>query len=491
VPDWSLPANHTVAPSLLDVAEAVARNLPTTRAQLEELSRIPSISADGHDPTQVRHSADATGDLLRRAGLEHVRLLEIDGAHPYVTGEWLHAGDGAPTVLLYAHHDVQPVGTPDRWTSPPFEPTERDGRLFGRGTADDKAGVLVHVAAIRAWLDARGHLPVNVKVIIEGEEEIGSPHLEAFLAAHADELRSDVIVLTDLPNWKVGWPALTYALRGMGELFVTLEALEQPVHSGMWGGPFPDALTAMIHLLATLHDADGAIAVPGYGDDARKPTHAERERLDALGADVAQLAAEARVLDGVQVIGDPTVGVLDKLWLRPTITPIGIDAPSVRDASNQLINRVRVKLSLRMAPGMDIDRAVAQLRDHLAANVVWGLHVSFDEGPRNAGWTTEPSGPAFDAAEAAMTAAYGRAPAHIGCGGSIPFVQPFSDAFDGAPCLLTGIEDPHTNAHGEDESLHLDDFHRACLTEALLLAELATRSGDLLDGVSPTSATSG
>ncbi len=473
------PASPTVPDAvrddLRDVAASCLGGMDRTRRELEELVRIPSISADGFDPAQCRRSAQATADLLRDCGLDDVRLLEVEGAHPYVTGQWLGAGEDAPTVLLYAHHDVQPVGTPDRWNSEPFTPTERDGRLFGRGTADDKAGVLVHVAAIRAWLDTRGELPINVKVIIEGEEEIGSPHLPAFLEQYAQELHADVIVLTDLPNWKVGWPALTTALRGMGEMYVTLESLRQPVHSGMWGGPFPDAFTAMARLIASLHDDNGAIAVDGFEDEVRAPTAQERARLEALDADIDLLREEAGVLDGVQLVGDPASSVLERIWMRSTITPIGIDAPSVQQASNQLVNRVRAKLSVRFAPGQDPARCLDLLADHLRKHTPWGLHCEVEPGHSNGAWATEPTGPAFEAAAAAMEAAYGHPVAYIGCGGSIPFVQPFSEAFGGAPCLLTGIEDPATNAHGEDESLHLGDFANACLTEVLLLAELADR----------------
>jgi cysteinylglycine-S-conjugate dipeptidase len=471
-----LPAADRVDADLAEVVRAVAERIGWTRDELETLVRIPSISAAGHDPSEVRRSAEATARLLEAAGLDDVRLLEVDGAHPYVYGAWLDAGDDAPTVLLYAHHDVQPVGTPEGWSSEPFEPTERDGRLYARGAADDKAGILVHAAAIRAWLDARGSLPVNVKVVIEGEEEIGSPNLTRFLDAYADLLRSDVIVLTDLPNYKVGWPGLTYALRGMGECTVTVRALEQPVHSGMWGGPIPDALTATVQLLATLHDDRGAIAVDGFADDVRAPSDDERARLAAL-EDPAAFRSEARVLDGIEWIGDEALGVWERVWMQPTITPIGIDAPSVTEASNTLLAKVRAKLSCRFAPGQDPDRAMRVLADHLRANAPWGTEVTVEIGERNPAWVTEPAGPAWEAAEAAMTAAYGREPATLGCGGSIPFVEPFSEAFGGAPCLLTGIEDPATNAHGEDESLHLGDLTNACVAEALLFAELARRLG--------------
>ncbi|MFA9444135.1 M20/M25/M40 family metallo-hydrolase [Egicoccus sp. AB-alg6-2] len=476
-----LPAATRVPSGLDDVAERLMAQMPQTVAWLEDLVRIPSISVQPEYADDCRRSAERTAQRLRDAGLEDVELLELDGTHPYVTGSWLRAGDDAPTVLLYAHHDVQPVGTPERWSSSPFEPTEREGRLYGRGAADDKAGIMAHVAAIRAWLDTRGTLPVNVKVVIEGEEEIGSPNLERFLDTYGARLRADVIVLTDLTNWKVGWPGLTYALRGMADVVVTVRAMQQPVHSGMWGGVVPDALTATVRLLASLHDDAGAIAVDGFEDDVRALADDERARLEALEGDGEALADdfrdEARLVAGAEFVGDDRRTILERLWMRPTITPTGMDVPAVAAASNTLLAQVRTKLSCRLAPGQDPDRALDALRRHLETNVPWGLEVQVDVGERNRAWVTEPGGGAWDAAVAAMTAAYGREPAAMGCGGSIPFVEPFSDAFGGAPCLLVGVEDPGSNAHGEDESLHLEDFAKACLTEAFLLAELGRDAG--------------
>ncbi len=468
-----LPTGTAVPDHLDDVAAALAAWQPTARQHLEDLVRIPSISAQPDHAHEVRRSADQVVEVLRSAGLEHVRLLELDGVHPYVTGEWCHAGDDAPTVLLYAHHDVQPVGTPDRWGSEPFTPTERDGRLFGRGAADDKAGIMAHVAAIRAWLTARGTLPVNVKVIIEGEEEIGSPHLGAFLERYAELLQADVIVLTDLVNWKLGWPGLTTTLRGMADATITVRSLEQPVHSGMWGGAVPDALTATTRLLASLHHDDGSIAVAGFADDVRPMSDDERAQVAALGEDPDEIRHEVRMLDGVRFVGDPDRTLLERMWAQPTITPTGMDVPSVSDASNTLLARVDTKLSCRLAPGQDPDRAMEALAQHLRDHTPWGVHVEVALGERNPAWVMEPGGAAWDAAIDAMAAAYGRDPAILGCGGSIPFVGPFSDAFGGAPCLLVGIEDPASNAHGEDESLHLEDFVKACLTEAFLLGGLA------------------
>jgi cysteinylglycine-S-conjugate dipeptidase len=475
VPVTSFPTGVRPPEGLEDVAAAVAANTGRTRAWLEELVRIPSISALPEHGQDLVISASRTAELLEAAGMTDVALLEVPGAPPYVSGSLEAEGAAdAPTVLLYAHHDVQPVATADRWSSPPFEPTERDGRLYGRGAADDKAGVLAHVAAIRAWVDARGGVPVHVKVVVEGEEEIGSPHLDAFLAMHAERLRADVIVLTDLVNHDVGWPAITRSLRGMADVYVTVETLEQPLHSGMWGGAVPDALTATIRLLATLHDTHGDVAVAGFADDAAPVTDADRRRLDALG-DGGELRDQARMLAGVGLVGDPSTRVRERLWMRPAITPTGMDVPPVAQASNTLLARVRTRLSCRLAPGQDPDRALGALADHLRGAAPWGVRVGVEVGERNAAWVAPGTGPAWDAALAAMRAAYGREPAVVGCGGSIPFVEPFSRVFDDAPCLLIGVEDPGSNAHGEDESVHLDDFVRTCLTEAFLFHELALR----------------
>ncbi len=470
---------RVVPEQLSDVADRLLDDRERIRAELEELVRIPSISALADHVDDVRHSAEVTARLLRDAGLEHVEVLEADGMQPAVTGAWQHAGDDAPTVLLYAHHDVQPVGTAGRWHTDPFTPTEREGRLYGRGAADDKAGIMTHVAAIRAWLGARGALPVNVKVLIEGEEEIGSPSLTALLERWSDQLDSDVIVLADLVNHEVGWPSLTYALRGMADVTVRVRTLEQPVHSGMWGGAVPDALTATVRLLATLHDEHGDVAVPGFVADVRETPEIERERFAALGTEPERLRHDVQLLDGVRFVGDPARGIEERLWLRPTITPTGMDVTPVAQASNTLLSDVTAKLSCRLAPGQDPDRALEALADHLVAHAPFGAQVDVEIGTSNPAWLMEPEGPAWSAAVAAMTAAYGRRPAEVGCGGSIPFVEPFSTAFGGAPCLLVGVEDPRSNAHGEDESVHLEDLLSACLANALLFSELAERSEQL------------
>jgi acetylornithine deacetylase/succinyl-diaminopimelate desuccinylase-like protein len=454
------------------LAAALADRMTQHRSDLAALVAIPSVSAPGFDPGEVRRSADAVLDLLTQTGLENARLLEVEGAHPAVYADWLHA-PGAPTVLLYAHHDVQPPGAIESWTSPPFSAEERDGRLFGRGAADDKAGVMVHVAAVDAWLRTSGSLPVNVKVFIEGEEEIGSEHLDDFLAQYAALLQSDVIVLTDSVNWKVGVPALTYLLRGLVDCDVEVRALDHAVHSGMYGGPVPDPLTGLVKLLAGMTDEHGAVAIPGFDDDVRQPTEAERQRIAALDFDEESFRAEAGLLPGVALGGDPGVSVLERLWMRPNATIIGLDAPSVAGSSNTLIPSARARISVRLAPGQDPVRARDILCRWLENNVPWGLHCTVNPGAVGSPFVAEPTGPVFEAAARALEAAYGNPVVYAGVGGTIPFVEPFAAAFGGATALLTGVEDPDTRAHGIDESLHLEDWQRACLGEVYLFDELA------------------
>jgi len=448
------------------------------RADLETLIRIPSVSAAGYDPAEVRHAAQAVRDLLEARGFSRARLLEVDGpagpGHPAVAAEHVAAGPDAPTVLLYAHHDVQPPGDPTAWTTPAFQPTERDGRLFARGAADDKAGVMVHVAAVDAWLGAEGRLPVNVKVLIEGEEEIGSPNLQPLLERHGDALQADLVVVTDSTNAKVGVPAITYALRGLADCVIEVRALDHAVHSGMYGGPVPDAVTGLIRTLAALTDEKGAVAA-ALTEDLRVPGQAERDRL--VDVDEADLRAEAGVLPGVELIGDPQVPLAERLWMRPSVTVIGIDAPTVAASSNALVPAARARVSLRLAPGQDPGQARERLVRHLQDSVPWGLQVTVTAGAAADPYLGDPAGPVFEAAERALAAAFGAPVVYQGVGGTIPLLQPLTQALGGAPALLTGVEDPDTRAHGSDESLHLTDWHSACLGEAYLFAELADAGG--------------
>jgi acetylornithine deacetylase/succinyl-diaminopimelate desuccinylase-like protein len=434
------------------------------------------VSAEGFDPRHVERSAERVAGLLEDAGLRGVERLRVAGAHPAVYGEW-HGAERAPTVLIYAHHDVQPPGRAEHWKTPPFEPTERgDGRLYGRGVVDDKAGLLLHVAALRAWRDATGGLPLNVKVLVEGEEEIGSLHLGELLRAHRERLRADVLVLSDTANLATGVPSLTVSLRGLVSVEVAVRALDHPLHSGMWGGPVPDAATALCAILGRLADARGAIAVPGLSDDAPELPREARAALAALPFDAEAFRADAGLLAGVPLSGEPGRSVYEQLWTRPAIAVTALEAMPLADAGNQLIAEARARVGLRLAPGQDAGRAAGRLVEFLERDPPRGVRVEARVQSASPGWRTEPAGPAFEAARRALRAGFGREPVAIGCGGSIPFVGPFLAELGGAPALLLGLEDPPCNAHGENESLHLDDFRKACRSAVYLLAELAERT---------------
>ena len=460
----------TDATRAVETADAAGER---ARADLEALVRIPSISADPHRQADVQASADATVELLRAHGLENVRVAGVEGSQPFVIGEWMHAGADAPTVLLYAHHDVQPPGVVENWASEPFEPEERDGRLYGRGAADDKAGAVAHAYAMSAWLAGGDGPPCNVRVLIEGEEEIGSPTLHAFLTAHLDELRSDVLVLADAGNWDVGVPGLTYSLRGLALADIQLRALDGPQHSGMVGGAIPDPVMALALVLASLVDEHGDPAFDGAFDGLRAPTSAERAAIEGFDDRPEAFAHTMGARPGVRLAGDPTTTLHERLWLRPTITVIGIDGHPIKGSSNQIVARASARLSLRLGPGQDEERVLDALRRHVERLVPWGLEVAFRPLGGAPAWETDPTGPAFDAAERALHKGFGVAPVLMGVGGSIPFVGPFADAFGGIPALLMGPGDPQSHIHGENESLHLGDWSSLIRSEVWLLAELS------------------
>ncbi|MCB1240183.1 MAG: dipeptidase, partial [Tetrasphaera sp.] len=403
---------------------------------------------------QVEASAEATAALLEAEGLT-VEIVR-EGGRPAVIAH-IDGPEGAPTVMLYAHHDVQPPGDDALWDSPPFEPTERDGRLYGRGAADDKAGIMAHLAALRAH---SGKLPVGVTVFVEGEEEIGSDSLPTILERHGEKLRADAIVLADSTNWAIGEPALTTTLRGMIRVVVTVTTLDHGIHSGMFGGPVPDAITALVRLLATMHDDTGNVAVAGLKEGVAAD----------LDYDEARLRAESGLLDGVDLIGSGSI--LSRIWTKPSITTIGIDAPTVATSSNTLVPTASAKISMRLAPDeFDLDGFEA-LKKHLLDHAPWGARVEVHLDDRGNGFAAHAQGPVYDQARAAFADAWGVQPVDIGVGGSIPFVAAFAEKFPQAAILVTGVEDPDARAHGANESLHLGEFEKVCVAEAVLLARL-------------------
>jgi len=426
------------------------------RDELEELIRVPSVSASGYPTGEVRRSAELVASLLSDSGLENVRLLEIEGAHPAVYGE-KRGPDGAPTVLLYAHHDVQPPGPAADWETAPFEPFERDGRLYGRGSADDKAGIVLHLASLRALGD---DLPVHVKVFIEGEEEIGSAHLVDFLNEYTELLSSDAIVIGDAGNWRVGTPTLTTSLRGLVDCTVSIRTLRYAVHSGSFGGTYPDANSALVRVLASLHNDDGSVAVNGL----------VKYETDPLDLTEDQLAEHMLPVDGLELVGHGAL--TSRLWTHPSISVLAIDSVPIHEAINQLVPEASAKVSLRIAPGQDPSKAMASLISHLEAAVPWGAEATIVPGAMGSAIDLETEGNAYDAYREGMRVGYDAEPIESGMGGSIPFVAAFGDIYPDAAVLLIGVADPTSRYHGPNESVELADITSAAVAQAVALTRL-------------------
>ncbi len=456
---------------------ALAHHARNTSAYLEDLwslVRIPSVSSMSSSRSEVRRSAEAVAALLTRRGLEHVEVLEIPDGHPCVYADRLR-DPAAPTLLIYAHHDVQPPGEEATWTTPPFEPTVRNGRLYGRGAADDKSGIVAHAAAVHSWVQGAGELPLNVRVIIEGEEEIGSPHLAGVLRRHRERLHADAMVLADTGNIEVGLPCLTVALRGLVELEVEVRSLERSVHSGIWGGPVPDPAMALATMLTALVRCDGTIAVPGLCDRVR-PLASERRlelaRLPVRRDDVRRLAG---LLDGVELLGD--AHPCETTWHQPSLTVHAMQASTRADARSVINDKAWARVGVRLVPDMRPAEVLEQLTAALRNAAPWGVQVSFSVQAATPPWLADSTHPALVAALRALEKGYGREAVCVGCGASIPFVQAFAEELGGVPALLLGVEDPRSNAHSEDESLHLLDFEKATLSAIHLYAELAHALG--------------
>jgi acetylornithine deacetylase/succinyl-diaminopimelate desuccinylase-like protein len=443
-------------PTTDEIRTRVRQVLPDVRRDLEDLIRIQSVSADPERAGEVRRSAEAVVALLEAEGCT-ARITSAEGGAPAVIAH-KQGPAGAPTVLLYAHHDVQPENDHADWDSPPFEPTERGDRLYGRGAADDKAGIATHVAALRIFGDG---LPVNVVVFVEGEEEVGSETLPALLRENIDDLSADVIVIADSGNWDIGVPALTTSLRGLVRADIEVRTLTHAVHSGMWGGLVPDSLMTLARLISTLHDDRGNVAVAGLHSGPAADVEYPEPRL----------RAESGANAGVEWIGEGPI--VERLWTRPSLSITGLDAPKVAGASNTLVPAARARISMRIAPGDTTVNAVECLRKHLESHVPWGAELDFTVVDTGEATRIDASGPAYDTARAAFTEAWdGTAPVDMGVGGSIPFIAEFLEAFPAASVLVTGVEDPDTRAHGANEGLHLAEFEKVLLAEALLLRNL-------------------
>ena len=449
------------------LAEAVATGIPSALSDLGGLVRIPGIAWPSFDQTQLERSAARVAELAEGTGVfDEVRVLRADipgtdeQGQPAVLAT-RRARNGRPTILLYAHHDVQPPGDDELWETPPFEPTVRDGRLYGRGAADDKAGIMAHIASLRAVEQVIGDdLELGVAMFIEGEEEYGSRSFSQFLSDNADALRADAIVVADSGNWDARTPGLTVSLRGNARFTLTVRTLAHSSHSGMFGGAVPDAMMATIRLLSTLWDADGAVAVDGLAQrDAETPDYTEQTLRDETG-----------LLPGATPAGRDSI--LSRIWNKPAVTVIGVDATSVEAASNTLPAEVSVVISARVAPGQSAADAYAALEAHLRAHAPFGAELTFSDADFGDGFLVDTSGWAVELTRQAMADGYGIPPVDLGVGGSIPFIADLVREFPGAQILVTGVEDPHARAHSPNESLHLDTFRHAVATEALLLARM-------------------
>ncbi|MEO3859403.1 M20/M25/M40 family metallo-hydrolase [Acrocarpospora sp. B8E8] len=437
-----------------EIENAVRAGMPQAVEDLKRLVSIPSVAFPGHPEEPVRAAAALAEELLRSAGLPDVRQIPVAGSFPAIYAE-APAPPGAPTVLLYAHYDVQPPGDPALWRTPAFEPTEIDGALYGRGAADDKSGIILHVAALRAF---NGRFPVGIRVILEGQEEYAGERLEAFVEHNPDLIRADAIVVADAGNPRVGDPALTSTLRGMGAFTVEVRTLGEAVHSGSFGGAAPDALAALMRMLTALHDDSGDLRVPGLPRGAFRGQASSEE----------EFRVTAGVLDGVSLVGSGSLA--DRLWASYAVTVTGLDVPTVSGAINAVQAVARARVTIRTPPTGDPKTALNDVMDYLRQVAPWGAQVSFSDYVMGSGYLAESGGRARAALNGAMERAFGRAPREVGQGGSIPLVSTLARQFPAAEILLYGAEDDNASIHAPNERVDLEELRRAATAEALFLA---------------------
>ncbi len=444
-----------------DLRSRVSALMPQVRTELAELVAMRSV-ADPRQfpPSECEAAAQWVLGKFGELGFTSLRLEDTPDGSKAVYGERL-SGPTAPTVLLYAHYDVQPPLDDEAWRTPPFELTEVDGRWYGRGAADCKGNILMHLTALRAMDD---NVPVNLKLLVEGSEEQGTGGLEAFVESHPDLLRADVILVCDTGNAAVGVPAVTVSLRGLANVIVTVETLSSQMHSGMFGGAAPDALAALIHILAGLRDDKGNTTIAGLDNG---------QQWSGVTYDPEQFRTDANVLDGVGLLGDGTVS--DMLWARPTATVLGIDCPPVVGSAAAIQPKARARINLRVPPGMDPRTAQDALMKQLLASVPWNAQVSVDREASGSPFRAKTDGPAYAALNAAMKEAYGKAATTLGQGGSIPLCNVFADTYPDAEIILMGVEEPLTLMHAPNESVAPSEIEHMALVEALFLTNLGSR----------------
>jgi len=448
------------------VKDWVDRNFDHIVADLKHLVTYQSLAFETYDRTPLKASAQAVAELFSGLGMEELHQLteqDSDGSTsgPAIIGRRPAVSDQR-TVLLYAHHDVQPIGDPTAWETDPWEATELDGRLYGRGTADDKAGIMVHHAAIKALDDLLGtDHGLGLTVFIEGEEEIGSPFFSQFLDNHQELLKADTIIVADSANWSVDVPALTTSLRGLLDGIIEVTVADHPVHSGLFGGPMLDAITVLSRIIAQLHTAEGELAVPGL----------EQTRWAEVSYDEEDYRQQTGAVPGLELAG--TGSLADRLWNKAALNIIGIDAKTIDESSNAIVHTAKAKFSMRLGPGMDPDEAMTALIDYVQGLEAFGAQVTVHPGELGRPFVVDPGAPASSLMKQALADAWGTEAIETGLGGSIPFVAELVSAFPDAEILLTGVEDPDTRAHAPNESLDLSVLRHAIEAEILLLVRMA------------------
>jgi acetylornithine deacetylase/succinyl-diaminopimelate desuccinylase-like protein len=465
-----------------DILDWLTKHHEEIVRNLADLVAVPSISTDGEHNKEIERTATLTCQQMREAGLTNVEILRVGDSLPYAYGEWLNGPD-RPTVFLYAHHDVQPINFANQWKSDPWTLTRRDDRLFARGAADDKGAIVAQLGAVSAFLKTRGSLPVNVKVLVEGEEEVGSRNLMRFFERYKQKLLSDAIVVCDTENLEVGLPCITYSLRGIVAVIVEVESAALPVHSGMAGGALADAAIALNAILGRLYWANGRLPIPGMYDQVRPVTDKERQVMKGLPFDEAKLRHDMGILPGVKLACETGVGAYEQTWRKPAVTVIAQEASTIKGASNQVLPKASAVVSCRIVPDQDPQQVLEKLTAFLTNDPPWGVKVTVKPmGAPVKWWMTDPNGPAFEAAMAGLRQGFNRDPVAIGCGGTIGFVGPLAELFGGAPALLLGIEDPQSNAHAPNESLHEGDLKKLMASLAHLFDNIGKLPGGRVKG---------
>ena len=454
------------------ISQWLGSNLNETVNSLARLVSIPSISTDGAHGAELDQSAEIVAQLATETGFPEVEILRPDSGYPAVMASWT-VDPKASTLLMLSHHDVQPVNYRSEWKTDPWVLQEKDGRLFGRGAADDKGGVIAQITAVKAWAKTHGKPPVNVKLLIEGEEEIGSQNLLSLADQNRQRLHADALVVCDTENISVGLPSLTCSLRGVVTLRVTAKSAGIPSHSGMAGGALADPAIALCWLLGKLCWNKGPIPVPGLYEGVKPVSEDERKVYRSLPGDESAIRRDLQILPGVSLALETGKNFNEQTWRRPSVTVIALEASSLSQASNQVLPKAEAIISCRIVPDQEPAKVVQALSEFLRQPMPWGVQVDVQEiGSPVKWWSTDPSGPAFQAAMDSMHEGFGVRPVAIGCGGTIGFIEPLEKMLGGAPALLFGIEDPSSNAHAPNESLHSGDWHKLIQSLAGFLGKM-------------------